>query len=219
MIPQDQWRDSQQAIYDAVNNPRFQAIVPYVVHSVEFGSEPVGDGMDGDNLPVDLGNFRNNLKSFGVPVGISEDWDRPNIMSNGDGSGLGDMGQRIKDNSDVAHIHPMPFYHNWSGTVDQAWPYIQQQVQWVKDHVGLPTMVSETQWASYDGGPGSHSQGHADLGVDQYRRYWQAFDDNCEFFRDVNVGWFIHTFKGEGEFDMVSPNGGYLIPNWRPRKC
>ncbi|KAJ2976248.1 hypothetical protein NQ176_g5056 [Zarea fungicola] len=33
----DQWRDSQQAIYDAVGS---STIASYVVHSVEFGSEP-----------------------------------------------------------------------------------------------------------------------------------------------------------------------------------
>ncbi|CEJ92234.1 hypothetical protein VHEMI07895 [[Torrubiella] hemipterigena] len=215
----DKWRQSQQAIYDAVYNPKTNAIAPYVVHSVEFGSEPVGDGMDGENLPNDLGKLRSGLKGFGIPVGISEDWDRPNRMSNGDNSGLGDMGQRVKDNSDVAHIHPMPFYHDWNGQVDNAWGYIKWQTQWVVDHVGLPTMISESPWAWYDGGQGSHSNGHADLGRDQYQRYWKAFDDNCEWFKQVNVGWFIHTFKGEGEFDIVDPNGGYIIPNWKPRKC
>jgi hypothetical protein len=45
------------------------------------------------------------------------------------------------------------------------------------------------------------------------------YDDNCEFFKAQNVGWFLHAWYGEGTFDMVYDNGSYVIPNWRPRIC
>ncbi len=37
-----------------------KAIAPYVVHSAEFGSEPIADGMDGGDTQfvTDLGKFR-----------------------------------------------------------------------------------------------------------------------------------------------------------------
>ncbi|KAJ4154750.1 hypothetical protein LMH87_000029 [Akanthomyces muscarius] len=212
----DVWKQSQQAIYDVLNNSKYKAIAPYVVHSAEFGSEPVGDGMDGDNFVTDLGRFRKTLNGHQIPVGISEDWDRPGKMSSNDGKSLGPIGKGVKANSDVAHIHPMPFYHDYNGKVDAAWPYIQKQTQWVVDHVGLPTMISETQWAW---GKTDHNPGKADVGPQQYIKYWKTIDNNCEWFRDRKVGWFFHAWRGEDTFDIVKPDGSYAIPNWRPRKC
>lgn len=211
----DVWKQSQQAIYDVLDDPKYKAIAPYVVHSAEFGSEPVGDGMDGDNLVTDLGKFRDHLNGHSIPVGISEDWDRPGSMSSNDGKSLGPTGQGVKQNSNVAHIHPMPFYH-FNGNEADGWAYIQKATQFVLDNVKLPTMISETQWAW---GNTDHYPNHKDTGVAQYTRYWKTFDDNCEWFRTKNVGWFLHAWRGEDKFDMVKPDGSYVIPNWKPRKC
>ncbi|KAK5988229.1 hypothetical protein PT974_12369 [Cladobotryum mycophilum] len=209
------WKQSQQAIYDALNDPAYSAWAPYVVHHAEFGSEPVGDGMDGggDQFVKDLGLFRATLNKKGILAGISDDWDRPGTMKSG--NGLGPVGKGVKANSDVAHIHPMPFYHS-NGQESQAWGYIQQQIDWVVANVGLPTFVSETQWAW---GNTDHYNGHADTGRAQYTNYWKTFDNNCEYFKSKNVGWFLHAWRGEDKFDIIDPNGGYIIPNWRPRKC
>ncbi|OAQ68464.1 B-(1-6) glucan synthase [Pochonia chlamydosporia 170] len=210
----DVWRQSQQAIYDALNKPEFAAIAPYVVHSADWGSEPVGDGMDSGNFVNDLGAFRAKMKQHSIKVGISEDWDRPGTLRNG--NSLTSLGSGIKANSDFAHIHPMPFYHG-NNPESQAWAYIQQATQWVLDHVNLPTMITESPWAW---GKTDHNPGKSDVGVAQYTKYWKTFDDNCEWFKQKNVGWFLHAWQGEDKFDIVKPDGsGYVIPNWRPRKC
>lgn len=209
------WQQSQQAIYNAINDPSVSAIAPYVVHWAEFGSEPVGDGMDQGNFVNDLGKFRATLNQKGILVGISEDWDRPGIMSGNNGQGLASIGAGVKANSDVAHIHPMPFYH-FNQAESQAWSYIQSQINWVKTNVGLPVWVTETQWAW---GPTQHYPGHTDLGRTQYTNYWKTFDNNCAYFKSNNVGWFLHAWRGEDTFDINDPNGGYIIPNWRPQKC
>ncbi len=214
---QDVWRKSQQAIYDVLNNPAYKSIAPYVIHSIEFGSEPVGDGMGGDHFVEDLADFRATVASTHIPVGISEDWDRPGSMSSQDGRGLGPVGKGVKANSDVAHIHPMPFYHDYKGLVDDAWGYIREQTDWVLRNVQLPTMISETQWAW---GETPHNPGKADVGVEQFGRFWRTIDANCEYFKSRQVGWFFHAWRGEGTFDIMKPDGdGYMIPNWRPRKC
>jgi hypothetical protein len=72
------------------------------------------------------------------------------------------------------------------------------------------------QWAW---GLNTHYTDRQDLGVNQYTEFWKQYDDYCEFFREQNVGWFIHAWYGEGTFDMVYDNGSYVIPNWRPRVC
>ncbi len=78
------------------------------------------------------------------------------------------------------------------------------------------TMTSLAQWAW---GSTNHYPGHPDLGVTQYTNYWKQFDNNCQFFKDNNVGWFLHAWRGEDTFDIVKPDGSYVIPNWKPQKC
>lgn len=171
--------------------------------------------MDGDNLPQDLGKFRQALKAYGIPVGISDDWDRPGSLKDSNGSGVGPVGRAVKANSDVAHIHPMPFYH-FNGKAADGWAYIQKETQRVLDNVGLPTMITETQWAW---GNTEHYNGHKDTGVAQYTQYWKTLDNNCEWFRDRKVGWFLHAWANEDTFSMKRDDGSYVIPNWRPRRC
>ncbi|KAI5463708.1 hypothetical protein BGZ63DRAFT_382094 [Mariannaea sp. PMI_226] len=212
------WKASEQAIYDAMEDPSVAAIAPYVVHSAEFGSEPIADSMDGGDsqYAADLGKFRENMKSYGVKVCMSEDWDRPGkLKTSGGGNSLTSLGQQIKQNSDVIHAHVMPFYHG-SLTESQTWAYIKPQIEWLTSTLKMPTMITETQWAS---GETDHYKGHPDTNPTAYANYWRQFDDNCEFFKEQNVGWFLHAWSGEGAFDMVKDDGSYQIPGFRPRKC
>lgn len=124
-----------------MTNPSYSAIAPYVFHSAEFGSEPIGDGIDGDNFISDLAAFRSKMNDFGIPVAISEDWDRPGTMSDSNGSGIGPVGQQVKSNSDMVHGHAMPFYHGKNEA--ESWDYIADQVKWYSENVGLPALISE----------------------------------------------------------------------------
>jgi len=65
-----------------LDSPEFGPIAPYVVHSIDFGSEPVTDNMDGGGQQFvnDLAAFKKRVNSYGIPAGISEDWDRPGDM-------------------------------------------------------------------------------------------------------------------------------------------
>jgi hypothetical protein len=77
--------------------------------------------------------------------------------------------------------------------------------------------VIQTQWAwAYNDG---HQGGDGDVGFPQYSDYWHNFDNNCEFFKTQNTGWFLHTWSGEGTFDMLLDDGSYAIPNWKPQIC
>jgi hypothetical protein len=200
-----------------MDSAEYGHIAPYVVHSADFGSEPIGDGMDGggDQFIIDLGLFRTKMNSYGVPAGISEDWDRPDWISGPNGVGLTDLGEEVKANSDYCHAHVMPFYHG-DLLVNETWDYIQEQIVWLNGTVNLPTMITETQWAW---GPTSHYPDKSDVGVSQYTKYWKKYDDECEYLKKFNIGWFLHAWYGEGTFDIVFDNGSYVIPHWRPRKC
>nr|POE90665.1 hypothetical protein CFP56_60278 [Quercus suber] len=203
---QDLWMQSRDALFSIMDQ---YPIAPYVLHSVEFGSEPIGDYVDGDNFENDLQAFADKMNGqYGVPVGISEDWDRPNRLSTSDGSGLTDLGKQIQ-----AHI--MPYYHGKDES--EAWGYIQDQIPFYKNVVGLPTLISESQWAWADNQ--NHEGGNGDVGHDQYSDYWNSFDDHCSYFKDNQVGWFLHTWQGEGTFDMKLDDGSYELPNFKPQVC
>lgn len=188
------------------------------MHSADFGSEPVYDGMDGggDQFIADLALFRKKLNSYGIRAGISEIWDLPGTMSGEDGSGLAEIGAGVKANSDYCHAHVMPYYDT-SVSVSQAWPYILKQIKWLDQTVQLPTMITETQWAW------AHNEGHAvnrpDLSVAQYAQYWDKLDAECATFKKYKVGWFLHTWRGEGTFDIMYENGTYVIPARHFQKC
>ena len=136
------WKKTAASILSVLANGTYADIAPYVVHSIEFGTEPIGDGDDGSNFINDLISFRSQVQPYGIPVGISEDWDRPGIMSGSNGIGLGPTGEQILENSDVVHAHIMPYYHN-NLNESEAWGYITSQVAWYKQNINLPTLISE----------------------------------------------------------------------------
>lgn len=213
----DVWKQSQQAIFDVMEG-RYKAVAPYVFHSADFGTEPVGDGVDGggQQFVKDLGAFKARMNAYGVPAGISEDWDRPGTLSGGDGTGLSAYGKQVAADSDHVHSHIMPFYHG-NINENETWAYIRGQLQYYNSSLpGKPMMITETQWAW---GPTPHYPSHVDLGVPQYTAYWKAFDAACETFKAFNVGWFLHAWRGEDTFDLVKADGAYVVPNWKPRAC
>ncbi|ETI24471.1 hypothetical protein G647_03840 [Cladophialophora carrionii CBS 160.54] len=216
--PLEYWRDIAASIIQILSNSTYSDIAPYVFHSIEFGTEPIGDQDDGDNFINELKAFRATVKPYGIPVGISEDWDRPGILCTnytaGEKPGLGPVGKQILPQSDFVHSHIMPYYHGYN--ISDSWEYIADQVQWYKNYTPVPLVISETQWAWE---LNVLHQGSKDIGAQQYTTFWHNYDSNCQFFKKNNVGWFLHAWKWEGTFNMVMPNNSYAIPNWKPQKC
>ncbi|KIW68457.1 hypothetical protein PV04_04400 [Phialophora macrospora] len=212
------WRGIAASIIKILSNSTYSHIAPYVFHSIEFGTEPIGDQDDGDAFLGEMKNFRASVKPYEIPVGISEDWDRPGILCSnytaGEKPGLGPVGKQILPMSDFVHTHIMPYYHGYN--VSDSWGYIANQVHWYKNYTPVPLVISETQWAWE---LNVLHQGSKDIGTQQYTKFWHTYDANCQFFKKNNVGWFLHAWKWEGTFNMVMPNNSYAIPNWKPQKC
>lgn len=99
------------------------------------------------NLTMGMSNFRREMNKFGIPAGISEDWDRPYLMSGAPGSdglgvGLGTVGKALEPVLDFIHAHVMAYYHNIQ--VDDAWAYTANQVLWYKKYLPqFPLIISE----------------------------------------------------------------------------
>lgn len=104
---QSEWRATADSIVATLEDPTYGPIAPYVFHSIAFGSEPIGDGVDGgiDNFTNTLKDFKTKIEPFGIPVTISEDWDRPGILSNSNWTGLTPKGADLSHVIDLVHAH------------------------------------------------------------------------------------------------------------------
>ncbi|KIJ40281.1 glycoside hydrolase family 17 protein, partial [Sphaerobolus stellatus SS14] len=221
LADQDLWKLTAASIISVLrNNP----IAPYVFHSIAFGSEPIGD--DVDNGPTqfvsDLKAFKANVSSFGVPVTISEDWDRPGIMSGQNWTGLGPVGQQIAPVIDLVQAHIMPYYHaDLFPTAANIWPYFEQYIPFLQ--ANLPNkqiMVSQTLWSSELGG--SHDRGFGNPGenLGNFTLYWDTIQSMCSYFKQHQVGWFFHTWDDSQEpgLGLIDDNGNIKIA-FDPPKC
>lgn len=151
----------ETTLFETLAKSRYSKIAPYVIYAAEYLNEPVGDcdmcapGSAGNasepasikNLTMGMSDFRNEMHKFGIPAGISEDWDRPNLMSGAPGSdglgvGLGPVGKALVPVLDFIHAHVMAYYHNIQ--VDDAWTYTANQVLWYKKYLPqFPLIISE----------------------------------------------------------------------------
>lgn len=150
----------ETTLFETMANSKYSKIAPYVIYAAEYLNEPVGDcdmcapGSAGNasepasvkNLTMGMSDFRNEMNKFGIPAGISEDWDRPNLMSgalgsDGLGVGLGPVGKALVPVLDFIHAHVMAYYHNIQ--VDDAWTYTANQVLWYKKYLPqFPLIIS-----------------------------------------------------------------------------
>ena len=210
----DLWKKSQASIYSLFDG-EYGKMAPYVFHSFDFGSEPMGDVLDMSMFMPAWKAFRTKMHTYNIKVGTSDDWDRSQLMTS---SGLQRLGKEWVANSDHIHSHIMPYYKGLKEA--QSWDYIKTQLGYYQKYLGnLPGQhfVTESQWAwrphAYHGG------GAGDTSVQTYTDYWKNFDKNCALFQSSFSGYFIHTFKGEDSFAMMKDDGSYIIPNWKPRKC
>lgn len=104
---QSLWKLTADSIVTLLSDPKLGAVAPYVFHSIAFGSEPIGDDVDGGptQFTADLITFKKRIEPFQIPVTISEDWDRPGIMSGQNWTGLGPVGMEIAPVIDLLHVH------------------------------------------------------------------------------------------------------------------
>jgi hypothetical protein len=63
-VQQNLWRKGQQSIYQLFENSTYSRVAPFVIYSASFGSEPIGDWVDGDDFVSDLTIFRKKVSDL-----------------------------------------------------------------------------------------------------------------------------------------------------------
>ena len=227
------WTASKDAMLQVLYSDEWKDVAPYVVHSVAFGSEPIGDNVQGgaEGFVAEYRAFKDALKPLGIPVAISEDWDRESLAQRSEGqdfpSTLTALGQEILDTSDIMQLHVMPYYRpdQFSDAYNpDMWSYFERYVDSMKAVAGdRQVMITQTQWASQPGG--NHARGGGDNGwagtdVNNFKQYWGMMSDKCGYWKEKEVGWFWHTWSDEFEpyFGLIGEDGRAKI-DWKPQVC
>ncbi|WVR08297.1 hypothetical protein IAU60_005346 [Kwoniella sp. DSM 27419] len=222
---QDSWKDSRDAMVAVFNSDEWKELAPYIVHSVAFGSEPIGDGVDGDSFLNDYKAFRAEMAQLGIPVAISEDWDQDGLATYSEGNSnptaFTSYGRKLADASDLMQVHIMPYYRpDTFKDASDVWPYFASTLDFVRSQSKGQILITETMWASQPGG--SHERGGDNTGVDldNFRLYLDTLNDHCEDFKHKQVGWFYHTWSDrfEANFGLLDAEGKPKVDFW-PRKC
>jgi len=189
------------------------ADAPYIIHSVEFGDEL---GEEGNYWLTPMKAFKDQLAKFSVPITITDDWDR-DVYHGGNG-GLSNFGNQVNTLSDQTHAHLMPFYHpNQCVDAYHFWDYFLQQLQFLVKNMKRPILISQTLWAYNKDG---HQRGEHDEAdnMDNYVQYWNTINNNCAVFKQMQIGWFFHSYVGEPGLDLIGGNGRPVF-NFKPNKC
>jgi len=203
---------AENAFLGVFDNSEVGQIAPYVIHSVAFGDEL---GEQGNYWISRMTDFKAKLSKYSVPLTITDDWDRSVYKS---GSGLSTFGKQVNSLSDLTHAHVMPYYHpDPCPDAYHFWPYFTQQLQFLTTNNKRPILISQTLWAYNKNG---HQRGEHDEAdnMDNYQQYWNTINNNCQTFKSMKVGWFIHSYKGEPGLDMVNDSGNPVF-NFMPVRC
>jgi len=203
---------AENAFLGVFNNTEVGSIAPFIIYSVTFGDEL---GEEGTYWLPKMKDFKSKLSKYGVPLTISDDWDRDVYKS---GSGLSSLGNQTNDLSDLTNAHIMPYYHaDKCPDAYHFWPYFEQQLQFLAKNNKRPIIVSQTLWAYSQDGHKRGSHDDAD-NMDNYQEYWNTINNNCQTFASMKISWFIHSYHGEPGLDMVDGNGNPVF-NFVPKKC
>jgi len=206
-------RQAEDALMGVFTDSEVGSIAPYIIHSVAFGDEL---GEEGNYWVNDLADFGRRLNQYGVLLSISDDWDRQ-FWQNGNG-GLTQIGQQVNSMSNLTQAHIQPYYHPWQVTsAYDMWPYFQAQMQGLVNNNKRPILVSQTMWA-YN--PDGHGRGGNDQydNMENYKVYWNTMNSKCQVFKDMQIGWFFHTWYGEPGFDLINDQGNAVF-DWHPTFC
>lgn len=216
---------AENAILGVFTDPTVGSIAPYVIHSVAFGDELGEQGFYWINA---MSSFKSRLAPYGIPLTISDDWDRSVWKS---GSGLSSTGQQVNSISDLTNAHSMfafskyfefinyitvqPYYHP-DQVVDaySFWPYFQNQLNFLVANNKRPIFVSQTMWSFNTNG---HTRGQHDEAdtLANYNQYWNTLNAQCPTFRSLKVGWFFHAWGyDEDNFNILGSGS-----NWKPVFC
>ncbi|KAI0661200.1 hypothetical protein C8Q70DRAFT_932245 [Cubamyces menziesii] len=174
----DIWISRRDTLLAALHaNPKAK----YVTRVLQFGSEPLFDNvLPHATLAAQVLAAKQNLSSLHIPVTVSE-------LAYGYQERGG--AQDVLDAIDSINIHMLPFFSQQASTSDQAWPLVENDLNWFIAHGNGKKIVQPNSPLAV-----------ADIPNEQ--GYYTLLDEHCEDLKAVvggGIGWFAHIYSDNQE--------------------
>ncbi|TFY83011.1 hypothetical protein EWM64_g1002 [Hericium alpestre] len=119
----DEWIGRRDTLFATLHS---NSKAKFVTRGVQFGSEPLYDNVLSPNdLAAQVIAAKANLSSLNIPVTVSE-------LAYGYQERGG--AQNVLDALDFINIHMLPFFSQDASTGDQAWPLVENDLNWFIQH-------------------------------------------------------------------------------------
>jgi len=199
------WKTRMNHIKSTIsNNP----LAPYVIRSVDVGSEPLLD------QPVDPNTLLNLVKEMkgiaspkGIQVGISEmRYSYSQISSS--------LAKEFFDTCDYVHAHELPFFSGSATTGEAAWSSVQSDLKWFVQQTNgnKKITITQTGWPTNQKEWKSASK-NVDVSKSSAQGFADMLDKHCSDMKSIaghgGVGWFWQTWSEDdlSGWGLMEPNG------------
>ncbi|KAI5776269.1 hypothetical protein EDC01DRAFT_485640 [Geopyxis carbonaria] len=210
------WRERKDSLLAVLrDNP----LAKYTIHSVSFGSEPLFSWSISDIYAAEFTALKDELQKLDVPITVSE-------MKYGFDSAPAETADLVKAGIDFSSAHIMPYYGNCNAAKDE-WDSITSEIAAYKEMIpDKPLMVTQNPWGSSQGGRDRGDNCGDDIwhdvSIEAAGEYWKLWTENCDYWREQQVGWFAHTFNQDSEwnFGIYGEGTSYnKVVEFNPVKC
>ncbi|KAJ4480210.1 glycoside hydrolase superfamily [Lentinula aciculospora] len=204
----DQWMTRRDELFATLHsNPK----APFVTRVVQFGSEPLYDGV---LSPQDLANqvwdAKEQLSDLGIPVTVSD-------LAYGYQENGG--AQQVIDAIDFVDAHMLPYFSQQASIANDSWPLVLADLDWRKK-----IYLSENGWPSTNYSGVEPNSPYAMANVQNEHDYYTLLDSKCIYFKTVpggGVGWFAHIYSDNMEpgYGIYGDDGKLKFPFTPKTSC
>ncbi|EIW86705.1 glycoside hydrolase family 17 protein [Coniophora puteana RWD-64-598 SS2] len=199
--------DWQQRRDSLVSTLYSNAKAKFVMRGIQFSSEPLS------MLTSEILGLKGQVKSLGIPVTVSE-------LAYGYQENGG--AQNVLDAQDYLNIHILPFFSAEASTSNDAWPIVQENLQFFVQRGGGKKMYfDENGWPSVTSSGVQPNSSAAVADVTNEADYFQLLEDHCDDLKNQaqgGIGWFAHIYSDGQEpgYGIYDSNGNKKF-NFAPR--
>ncbi|GAW02267.1 glycoside hydrolase family 17 protein [Lentinula edodes] len=207
----DEWMTRRDALFATLHS---NLKAPFVTRVVQFGSEPLYDGV---LSPQDLADQCWTISGFQLQFLI---W--PIVTKYVPVLCFAEMltgKYRLKENNgapeviqaiDFVDAHMLPYFSQQASIANNSWPLVLDDLDWFVDNVyGKKIYLSENGWPSKNYSGVEPNSPYAVANVQNEHNYYTLLDSKCTYFKTVpggGVGWFAHIYS-----DNMEPGYGIYV--------
>ncbi|KAF9440594.1 glycoside hydrolase family 17 protein [Macrolepiota fuliginosa MF-IS2] len=201
------WKTRRDALVGTLYSNR---LAKFVVRVVQFGSEPLFDGVLSPNdLAEQVRELKARIGSLRIQVTVSD------MAYSYQKSG---EARSVMSAIDIIDVHMLPFFANDASTARNAWPIVQRDLNWfIQNGEGKKIYFSQNGWPSVTYPGVEPNSKNAVANVQNERDYYNLLDAHCSYLKSVpggGVGWFAHIYSDNQEpgYGIYDTRGNLKFP-------